>query len=142
MKLLRNLLLTFRRIKPQFLGGGQMAVYSWSMYGSGTLLVSPGRDRPEVDGWVDIITPSMVSGQPIKRVPRLISVRLMDGKAIVDAQLGYWLIEHGHAHFTPEDAAKSMPPPDTTASNVAVLYDGHHALSITSIARNSSYVKR
>ena len=87
-----------------------MKVYRATRPGArNTLVVSPGRDHPDVPEWMSNppARSFLVGGNydtELKPQPRVISVAFIDGTADVDDRLGAWLIKSKNAFKKPQTA--------------------------------------
>ena len=71
-----------------------MKIYSNSMFGRGTMFVTPGKDHPETSNWMQ----QSVDGEnrPVS-IPTQYAVKFNNGEAEVDDQLGKYMIAKGLA---------------------------------------------
>lgn len=76
-----------------------MKVYSNSMYGRGTLFVTPGTDHPETSDWFEQRMDD--EGRAI-RAPTQFAVTFKNGEAEVSDQLGRYLIDRKMASKRPQ----------------------------------------
>lgn len=104
----------FTRKQPKALEPLQaatMRVYSDSMWGRGTLFVTPGVDDPHQEAWnrTTIAEDGTAVRQPIQ-----FAVKFTDGAATVDSRLGEYLIRNNMANryaplFRPPPPAAERP---------------------------------
>lgn len=68
-----------------------MRVYTKSMYGRGTIFITPGKDHPESSEFLD----------PKSKEPIMLTVKFENGKAEVSDAVGKYLIANNHAQRNP-----------------------------------------
>lgn len=84
-----------------------MKIYSNSMYGRGTVFVSPGRDHPETSEWIR--SSSDGEGRPVQE-PVQFTVTFKAGMAEVPENLGKYMIAHKLAVRSPLILPASFEP--------------------------------
>lgn len=83
-----------------------MKVFNCSMYGQGTVIVTPGKELRDHEEFFESETDA---DNVVHRKFRTIAVRFTDGAAEVSDVLGNYLIEHGHAtREAPTEMAQSQ----------------------------------
>lgn len=98
---------------------GMMTIYSASMYGRGTIFVSPGRAFPQVEDWCKRAEDPN-DGFNVSTTYANYAVRFADGAATVESRLGEFLIAEGLAHRAPQLAT---PLPATAWEDTAATLE-------------------
>lgn len=88
-----------------------MKIYSSSMYGRGTIFVSPGADHPESSDWIQVRSDS--EGRLV-REPIQFAVKFEEGVAEVSEELGRYMIDRKLASKRPQRIV--LPPQEVLVS--------------------------